>query len=512
MMSQTPLIQAENISKRFPGVQALDQVNLSVRPGQVHALVGENGAGKSTLIKILCGAYQADSGQIYFDGKPVEIKDPAVALSMGIVPVHQEINLQPYLTVAENIFIGRQPKRKLGLINYQEMNQQARAWMDQLGIEVDPTMPLGMISVAERQMVAIARAVSLDAQVLIFDEPTSSLTDRETELLFEVIGRLVEKNIGIIYITHRMGEIFEICDVLTVMRDGHVVGHDRIESVKTEDVIRMMIGRQLQETNLRSPGPLGETILEVEHLTVRGILNDISFKLHKGEIVGVSGLVGAGRTELARALFGDMRIASGSIRINGQPFNPTSPKKALEAGMGFVPEDRKEEGLVLELSVKKNVTMTIFSKIIDLLFLNNARQEEIARGYVEKLAIKTPTIHQKVQFLSGGNQQRVVVSKWLATDPKILIVDEPTRGIDVGAKAEIHTLLRDLANEGVAILMISSELPEILALSDRVLVMRQGRIAANLKGSTATQEEIMIHAADVAKNAHQAMEDGVMHG
>jgi len=377
------------------------------------------------------------------------------------------------------------------------MEARAREWMEQLGIDVSPSIPLGMISLAERQMVAIARAVSLDARVLIFDEPTSALTDRETELLHKVIKRLSEKDIGIIYITHRLGEIFNICDVLTVLRDGKVVGKDSIDAVHTEDVIRMMIGRELTATNYRESTQIGECILDVRNLGVEGILKDVSFKLHKGEILGVSGLVGAGRTDLARALFGDMKISSGSMEINGKPYFPRSPKMAMDNGLGFIPEDRKEEGLVLEMSVKKNIIMTVFSKVIDFLFLKNREQERIARQYTDQLAIKTPSIHQEVRFLSGGNQQRVVIAKWLATNPKILIVDEPTRGIDVGAKAEIHALLNELSNSGVSILMISSELPEIMALSDRILVMRQGVVSAVLDCKSTSQEEIMKFSTDV---------------
>lgn len=500
------LLEVKNVSKGFPGVQALSDVSISLFSGSVHALVGENGAGKSTLIKIICGAYQADNGQIFFEGKPVEISDPSTALNLGIVPVHQELNLQPYLSVAENIFIGRQPKNRFGLIDYADMETRAQDWMEQLGIDVDPSIPLGMISLAERQMVAIARAVSLDARVLIFDEPTSALTDRETELLHKVIKRLSEKDIGIIYITHRLGEIFDICDELTVLRDGQVVGKDMINSVETDDVIRMMIGRKLLDTHFRKSARIGNCILEVGDLAVEGILSEISFELHKGEILGVSGLVGAGRTELARALFGDLKISSGSITINGEPYFPSTPTQALAKGIGFVPEDRKEEGLVLEMSVKKNIVMTVFNKVIKFLFLNNREEEKIAKQYTDQLAIKTPSIQQEVRYLSGGNQQRVVIAKWLATNPKILIVDEPTRGIDVGAKAEIHALLNELSNSGVSILMISSELPEILALSDRIIVMRQGTISAILDCQSTSQEEIMKYSTDVFADNNKGRE------
>lgn len=493
-MSHTPLVQMLNISKVFPGVHALNQVSLSVDLGEIRALVGENGAGKSTLIKILSGVYQPTEGAILIDGKKEHIANPAVAIRLGIAPVHQEISLEPYLSIAENIFLGRQPLNRLGLIDHRKMNEDARVWLQKLDIATDPSTPLGTISIAERQMVAIARAVSLDAHVLIFDEPTSSLTARETERLFDVIRKLKQNKLAIIYISHRMEEIFRICDSLTVMRDGRVVDTRAISEVNTDEVIRMMIGRDLKDMYQKTMSQIGQPVLEIRNLSVKGIINDISFTIHRGEIVGISGLVGAGRTELARAIFGDLYYETGQILIDGKPIHPKNPRDSIRAGVGLVPEDRKEQGLVLALPVRNNISVTIFPQITRAGFINSILETKIVESYVTRLAIKTPSIKQQVQFLSGGNQQRVVIAKWLATNPKVLIIDEPTRGIDVGAKSEIHALLNQLASNGVGILMISSELPEVLAMSDRILVMHQGRIKAELQGKHATEEVIMRYA------------------
>jgi ribose transport system ATP-binding protein len=492
--TNNPLLEVKNVSKEFPGVKALNHVDLKLFPGEVRALVGENGAGKSTLIKIISGVYRPTEGEIYLNGIQKEIPDPYFALKNGIVPVHQEVNLEPFLTVAENIFIGRQPKNNFGFIDYKMMNSEATKWLTELGIEIDPNLPLGMASIAERQMVAIARAVSLDAKVLIFDEPTSSLTQKEIDGLFLVIKRLKEKNIGIIYISHRLEEIFQVCDSITIMRDGVVVANELLKNIDTPSIIRLMIGRDLKDMYEKTVAEIGKPILEVKNLNVKGILNDISFTLRSGEIVGVSGLVGAGRTELARALFGDLPISSGQIFIDGKEVRSKTPKGFIQSGIGLIPEDRKDQGLVIDLPIKNNISMTIFRILSKFGIMNEKQEIGVAEDYVKKLTIKTPSIFQKVKFLSGGNQQRVVIAKWLATKPKILIVDEPTRGIDVGAKAEIHKLLNDLVHQGVAILMISSELPEIIAMSDRVLVIYLGRVTAELEGKKINEEKIMRYA------------------
>jgi len=494
----TPLLEVRQISKEFPGVKALDHVDLQLMPGEVRALVGENGAGKSTLIKIISGVYQPTEGEVFINGNREDIIDPYSALQRGIAPVHQEVNLEPYLSVAENIFIGRQPKNKMGLVDYKKMNLDATHWLSELGVAIDPDLPLGMASIAERQMVAIARAVSLDAKVLIFDEPTSSLTQKEIDHLFQVIKRLKEKQIGVIYISHRLEEIFQICDTITIMRDGVVVANEPLQKMNTDSIVKMMIGRDLKDMYIKTKAKIGEPVLEVRNLFVKGILSDISFTLKAGEILGISGLVGAGRTELARALFGDLPISSGQVIIDGKNIKTRNPKDAIKSGIGLIPEDRKDLGLVIELPVKNNISMTIFKLLSQFGIMNQKKELKVASDYVNQLAIKTPTLEQRVKYLSGGNQQRVVIAKWLATSPKILIVDEPTRGIDVGAKAEIHKLLDDLANQGVAILMISSELPEIIAMSDRVLVIHQGKIRAELEGKRINEEEIMRYATGLA--------------
>ena len=488
---QTPLLEMSGISMVFPGVHALDSVRFDLLAGEVHALVGENGAGKSTLVKIMSGVYQPTEGNMLIDGQPVHVQDPNHAQALGISPVHQEVNLEPYLTVAENIFLGRQPKGRFGLIDHSRMQKDAASLLGGLGVSLDPSAVVGSLSIADRQMVAIARAVSTDARIIIFDEPTSSLTERETDLLFSIIAKLRDDGRGVIYISHRMEEIFRLCDRVTVFRDGRYVATKPVAATNLQEIIAMMIGRDVSDLFRKASVPIGAPVLQVRNLTKRGVLEDISFTLHRGEILGISGLVGAGRTELARAIFGDLRFDSGEILVQGQPVTPRSPRDAISAGIGLVPEDRKDQGLVTGLSVQQNISMPLMRALSRFSVIGLAREKALAREYVQRLAIRTPSIDQKVMYLSGGNQQRVVIAKWLATKPKVLIVDEPTRGVDVGAKAEIHALLCDLARQGVGVLMISSELPEVLAMSDRILVMHAGRIAGELQGEAATQAEIM---------------------
>jgi ABC-type sugar transport system ATPase subunit len=488
------LLEAREVTKAFPGVLALNKVSLGLSRGEVHALVGENGAGKSTFIKIVCGVYQPTEGTLYWNSHKVSVHSPAEALRLGIVPVHQELNLEPYLSVAENIFIGRQPKNRFGLIDHRRMNEMAVSWLEELGMKTEPTAPVGMISVAERQMVSIARAVSLNASMVIFDEPTASLTRRETELLFEVIRRLRLKGLAVIFISHRMEEIFGLCDLVTIMRDGNVIATSPVSGISTDEIIRKMIGRDLRDMFKKERSRPGDPVLEVRGLTVPGVLRNVSLRLRKGEILGIAGLVGAGRTELARAIVGDLKYDSGSLLIEGRSVQIRNPMEAIKAGIGLVPEERKELGLVLGLSVKKNISIAILRRLSRLGIVRARQETKIARTYVDRLSIKTPSLTQGVQYLSGGNQQRVVIAKWLATTPKILIVDEPTRGIDVGAKAEMHALLNDLAKQGVSIIMISSELPEVLAMSDRILVMHEGEIVAELEGATTSEEEVLRYA------------------
>ncbi|HPJ64005.1 MAG TPA: sugar ABC transporter ATP-binding protein [Flexilinea sp.] len=486
-----PLLQMVNITKIFPGVKALSNVNFSLEKGEVKALVGENGAGKSTLIKILSGIYQPTEGEIYIEGDQVIINNPATAQRLGIASVHQEINLEPYLSVAENIFLKKQPKNRFGLIDYVDLFTDASYWLNQLGVEIDPRKPLGMISIAEKQMVAIAQAISMDSKIIVFDEPTSSLTQKETDQLFNVIDKLKEKNIGIIYISHRLEEIFHICTSLTVMRDGEVTGNKRIDEINSEEIIRLMVGREMKDMFHRTKTYAKEPVLEIKGLTVKGILNDINLTLHKGEILGLAGLVGAGRTELARAIFGDLPFQNGEILMNGKSIKPKHPSDSINMGIVLIPEDRKELGLILQQSVEENITITILHTLQKVGFINKQKQKEKAEILCKELAIKTPSIQQKVKYLSGGNQQRVVIGKWLATIPKVLIIDEPTRGIDVAAKSEIHKILDSLASEGMAILMISSELPEIISMSDRVAIMYQGRINSLLEKKDLSEEIIV---------------------
>ena len=489
-----PLLKLHGVTKRFPGVLALSDVRFDLRSGEVHALMGENGAGKSTLIKILCGVQRPDEGEIALAGTPVTIVSPVHAHALGISPVHQELHLEPYLSVAENIFLGRQPTNRFGFVDHRRLLSEARQVLAELGVSLDPRALVDQLSIAERQVVAIARAVSMRARIVIFDEPTSSLTRRESELLMVMIRRLRDQGIGIIYVSHRMEEIFDLCDRVTVFRDGKYVATRDVAATSMAELVHMIVGRNLEAPNAGSEIALGPVVLEVRHLSKRGMLSDISFSLRRGEIVGLSGLVGAGRTELARTLFCDLQADAGDVLIDGRPFRGRNPRQAIGAGIGLVPEDRKEQGLVTSLSVMSNISMARLGSLTRVGILSGRREHRMARDYVERMAIRTPSVEQKAMYLSGGNQQRVVIAKWLATQPKVLIVDEPTRGVDVGNKLEIHNLLRELAATGMAILMISSDMAEVLAMSDRVLVMRDGRLAGELSAAAATQEAVMHYA------------------
>ncbi len=431
-----PVLRLRGITKTFPGVKALEDVEFDLKPGEVHALMGENGAGKSTFVKILSGVHPPDRGIIEVAGNAVPIGSPAAAQALGIVPVHQELHLEPYLSVAENIFLGRQPLNRCRLVDYGAMNREAGRLLAELGVDIDPTVTLGTISIAQRQIVAIARAISTTCRVIIFDEPTSSLTERESSLLFDVIRSLKSQQIGVIYISHRMEEIFAICDRVTVFRDGRYVATRPVRETTMTGLIGMMIGRSIADLFQKEPASIGEVVLDASAISVPGVLDDITLQVRKGEIVGLAGLVGAGRTELARAIFGDLPLASGVVKVSGRPLrNRHLPRDAIAAGIGFVPEDRKEQGLVTELSVRENIGMAMLKSLSSIGIIKGAKERRLAQRYVSRLSIKTPSIEQKALFLSGGNQQRVVIAKWLAAEPKVLIVDEPTRGIDVGAKA-----------------------------------------------------------------------------
>ena len=510
---RAPLLRMEQVSKQFPGVLALNEVSLEVHPGEVLGLVGENGAGKSTLMKILSGVYQPDGGHVVLDGKPVLIHNPRQAQDLGISIIYQEFNLMPNLSVEENVFVGREPNSGK-FVRWGQLRKQTEELLDQLGVRLDPGAVVRSLSVAEQQMVEIAKALSLNARIVIMDEPTSALTDKEVAALFDIIRGLKQRGLAVIYISHRLEEIFTICDRVTVLRDGELAGELSIEEATPDRIVRLMVGRplgdlfrgeeaerRLESLAARSPEP----VLEVRGLGRTGtgqdpaaiVLEDVSFVLQPGEIVGLAGLVGSGRTEIARAIFGADDYDRGEIIVSGKQTRVRSPREAIRLGIGLVPEDRKLQALVLNLAIRENMALSVLDRLSRFGIVLLGAERKLAREMVQALRVRTPSIEQKVLNLSGGNQQKVVIAKWLALHPKILIMDEPTRGIDIGAKAEVHGLMHQLAADGVAILMISSELPEIVHMSDRVLVMRQGRIAGELPRAGATQEAIMALATGV---------------
>jgi len=494
------LVRMEQIEKSFPGVQALSGCEFELRRGEVHALVGENGAGKSTMMKILSGVCQRDGGTLLYKGREVNFPNPKAAQEAGISMIHQELSLIPDLTVAQNIFIGREPRLKFPLFTSDaEINREARKLLGELGVDIDPRTVVSRLTVAIQQMVEIAKALSFQSEVLIMDEPTAALTDSEIRELFIVIDNLRRAGKGVIYISHRMDELKRIADRITVMRDGRYIGTLPAAEAEIGQIISMMVGREWNaQERRRQPAASGRgevPALEVRNLSRGNVLKNISFSLHRGEIVGVAGLMGAGRTELARAVFGADPHDGGEIRVNGRKVAIRSPHEAVRHGIAYLSEDRKRYGCVTDLPVAANIGLPSCRRFSRYSFwVNDRAMEEAAAGMVERLRIKTPGIHQVVKFLSGGNQQKVVIGKWLVRNCDILIFDEPTRGIDVGAKNEIYKLMEELAEQGKAILMISSELPEILRLSHRILVMREGEMTAELDGASADQETIMKYA------------------
>ena len=490
-MTDGPILEMRQIRKTFPGVVALDKVDFELRRGEVHILLGENGAGKSTLMKILSGAYQKTEGQIILDGAEVEIKNPKHAQTLGISTVYQEFNLIPHLSIGENIFLGREPVRFAGLIDQRAILQEAKSALSGLGLTLNPRKSVKELRVAEQQMVEVAKALSLDARILIMDEPTAALTEHEIRELFATIRRLKDKGVSIVYISHRMEELFEIGDRVTVLRDGRSVGTYAVRDISKTELIRLMVNRELTELFPKEHATRGAEVLRVERLSTKSGLKEISFSLHEGEVLGVAGLLGAGRTELARAIFGLDEISSGSIYVKGVVQKMSSPRSAIKSGIGFLTEDRKSQGLVLPLSVERNLCLSSVDKFSRWGIMHSSEERQAATRYVEELRIKTPSLDQKVVFLSGGNQQKVVLSKWLCSQAEVFIFDEPTRGVDVGAKAEIYQLMNRLTAAGVAIMMISSELLEVLGMSDRVMVMRGGRIAGEFSAGECTQERIL---------------------
>ncbi|MFR4350602.1 MAG: sugar ABC transporter ATP-binding protein [Roseburia sp.] len=486
------ILRMERIDKSFTGVHALKGVRLDLQKGEVHALMGENGAGKSTLMKVLTGIYSKDAGTIEYEGKEVEFKTPKEAQDAGIAIVHQELNMMNHLTVAQNIFIGRE-KMHGGFIDDKFMNREAAKLFERLNIDIDPSVVMGELTVGKQQMCEIAKAISKDVKLIVFDEPTAALTDAEIEELFKIIKDLRAKGLGIIYISHRMDEIKVITDRVTVMRDGEYVGTLVTADSTKEDIINMMVGRVIyEEPKQKSMVPKdAEIILRVSNLNAGNLVRDVSFELRKGEILGFAGLMGAGRTETARAIFGADPVTSGEIYVNGKKVEIKSPRDAVAAGIGYLSEDRKRYGIILDKTIAENSTMAALEEYTSGVFINQKKEREVSEEYVEKLKTKTPSVDTAVGNLSGGNQQKVVIAKWLVRDCDILIFDEPTRGIDVGAKSEIYHLMNELAGQGKSIIMISSELPEVLRMSDRVIVMCEGKITGEIPIEEASQKNIM---------------------
>jgi ribose transport system ATP-binding protein len=499
----TPVLEMRGISKHFGGVSALQNVNLTIYPGEVHALMGENGAGKSTLMKILAGAYIADEGEIYIDGKPLNITDPGVARRAGINLIYQELNVAPNLTVAENIFMGSELRRGQ-LLDRDGMERQARTVLNQLGANFTPNVAVSSLSIAEQQLVEIARALKDNSRILVMDEPTAALSDRETERLFEVIRKLRSDGIAIIYISHRMEEVYALANRVSVLRDGQYIGSLTRDELSPERLVQMMVGRPMQDfyehQRQTNPGPV---VLEVRNLG-GGKVRPASLELRAGEIVGLAGLVGAGRTELCRLIFGADPKDSGEVWLNGQKLEINSPGDTISSGIGYVPEDRKDQGLFLEMTSGKNITLNMLKQDSKAGILNWQSLGKIARDAVENFNIRLANLEIRAMDLSGGNQQKLLLARWLAIKPRVLLLDEPTRGVDIGAKSEIYRIISDLAQQGVAVLMVSSELPEVVGLSDRVLVMREGQLVGELGGSTGreiTQENIMVFATGASEVA-----------
>ena len=487
----TPALRLENIVKTFPGVRALDGVSFEVLPGEVHALLGENGAGKSTLMKVLGGIYQPNEGRIYIEEHPANMGSPLDAKSKGVVFIHQELSLADELSVAENIYLGELPRKSLGRVDWTTLYARSDAILKRLNCTFRPQTRVGSLSIANKQMIEIARALTVEAKAVIFDEPTASLTDAEKVVLFDVINDLRAQSVGIVYISHRMDEIFTISDRISVLRDGAYRGSLITADTNEDEVTRLMIGRSLDLTHAIVPAEMGEIALEVQGLSCGSLFQNVSFQVRRGEVVGFYGLVGAGRTEIAETLFGLRTPTAGRIEVAGQEVQISSPMDAISHGISLVPEDRKEQGLVLGMNCRDNMTLPQVSNLTNGPFVSGSREVAIFNTYHDKLEIKTPSWKQQAGNLSGGNQQKIVIGKWLSMAPKVLIVDEPTRGIDVGSKSEIHNLIRDLAKQGYAIIVISSEMPEVLRVSDRVIAMFHGKIMREFTAQEVTEDNLV---------------------
>ena len=490
----TPVLELRGVSKSFGAVVALRDANLSLRPGSIHAVVGENGAGKSTLVKIMAGLYHRDSGTFEMDGKPVSFRTTAEAKAAGIAVIYQEPTLFPDLSVTENVFMGRQPVGRFGRIDKAAMRAEVAGLMDRLGVRIDPDRPAEGLSIADQQIIEIAKAISLDARVLIMDEPTAALSGVEVERLFAVARSLREEGRALMFISHRFDEVFALCDTVTVMRDGAYISTAAIADTSVAEIVRLMVGRDVNELFPKVEAEIGRPLLEVAGLAMPGVFRDISFTVRSGEIVALAGLVGAGRSEVARAVFGVDPYEQGSVVLDGKPLPRRSPAAAMRAGLALVPEDRRKQGLVIDATVATNITDAIRPSLTRFGLVTTARENAEAQVWARRLEVKAAALDAVAGTLSGGNQQKVVLAKWLAANPKVLIIDEPTRGIDVGTKSEVHRMMSELAGMGLAILMISSELPEVLGMADRVLVMHEGRITADLSRADATPESVMFAA------------------
>jgi len=487
-----PRVELRGISKHFGATAALTDVSMDLRAGEIHGLVGENGAGKSTLVKILGGVHPPDAGTILLDGVATHVGDPAAARALGLAVVHQEPKLFPDLSVAENVFLASPPTRRLG-IAWGEMRRAASALFEQLDVRIDVGAQVRGLSMADQQLIEIAKALSVDARVLVLDEPTASLSAHEVERLFAIVRRTRDRGVAVLFVSHRLDEVFALCDRATVLRDGRHVITAPTASLTTADLVRHMVGRAVTLFP-KVDAPIGEVLLEVRGLAGANAFRDVSFTVRSGEILGLAGLVGAGRTEIARVLFGIERPTAGEILLAGRAVHVTSPSAAMRAGIAYIPEDRHQDGLILDFSIAENVTLPILARLFPRLFVRRATERGLARGYAERLQVRTTGVDQLVQALSGGNQQKVVIAKWLATKPRVLILDEPTRGVDIGAKVEVHRIVSELAASGLGIILISSDLPEVLAMSDRILVLHEGRVTAEIARAEATEERVMFAA------------------
>jgi ribose transport system ATP-binding protein len=497
--NQQPILEIRNVSKHFSGIYALKNVGLQVFPGQVTAVIGENGAGKSTLMKIISGVHQDFEGNVLLNGKAVTFKNPKEAAENGVVIIHQELNLIPNLSVTENLFLGQELTNRFGLLDYQQMHKKAKQLLDRLQMDIDPRTPVIQLRVGQQQLVEIAKALLLESTVLIMDEPTSAISEHEVDLLFRIIRDLKSKGVAIVYISHKLDELFEIADRYTVLRDGEKVGAGKLDETSRDKLIQMMVGRKLADQITKNNSLVKEEILRVEDLCFRNpenkndyLVSNVNFTLHKGEVLGICGLMGAGRTEVLEAIFGLFpKYVSGKIYIEKKEIKIESVNDAIDAGIGLVPEDRKLQGLIMNMNVAKNTSMANLDQVSSYGFIQKKKEEELSNHFIQKLKTRAASAKMEVKKLSGGNQQKVVIAKWLATNPKILLLDEPTRGIDVGAKSEIYKLIDGLASGGMGIIVVSSELPEILAISDNILVLSESKLTAKLSREEATEEIIM---------------------